>query len=311
MKNTRSPFAGTHLLPPSVWCLIACLVLLGLPAGLEAVQIVDYTASVNDRFSSGFPGSPVENSGLFGGAETLDFSGVGWTEQTDHRRHITMISPQHFVAANHFRPAGAVNFLNRDGAVKAFSIDPAGFSTTSLDGKVSDLVVGKLTDPILLSDNISHYPVLDFPHESDFIGTQLMVYGRGATLSDSPRLGANYIDLTTTLEDVSGINKTRVFMTDQDNVSGETQAESGDSGAPSFIFFNGQLTVAGVHFAVYDLPPKTFDSLIWSYQDQLQTILGSDGETLGTVAPEPASATMLLVGFALAMTRRRREAKGK
>ncbi len=260
------------------------------------LDIINFDSADHNRFLSGFPGTPVENPSI-----NFDLSGVGWTDQTALRRHITMISPQHFIAANHFLPSGTVHFLNQDGVVKDFTIDGSGFSNLTLDGKTSDLIIGKLTSSITVSDKISSYPLLDLNQESDLVGRTLIVYGRGASSqNDSPRVGSNEVHSIDTLEDVSGTNKTRVFLTDFDaSPAGESQGQTGDSGSPSFTLFNSQLTIAGNHFAIGTDESSgtdfTFDSFMWFYKSNIASILSSDGETLQLIAIPELNNTVIFV----------------
>lgn len=286
----------------------------------QALVINGYNAAQFNRFTTdSFPDTPVENSGLLSGIVTdvnLDFSGVGWST-SDLRRGITMITDQHFIAANHFRPSGQVDFLNQNGVLKSYTIDGSGYQTLiTSPGQTADLVIGKLTTSILGTDNITFYPVPDSTLVTDdYIDRGVIVYGRGATSGDrSPRVGYNHIDQLALVND-SGTDETLVAVTTQGSVTGETQGEVGDSGSPSFVVFDGQLTAVGTHFAIGTVgdDPATFDSFLPAYFSQINAIVTGDGESLtqqalGTdftvLVPEishfaaiSSLAIMVLVGF--------------
>ncbi|WOO42167.1 hypothetical protein [Rubellicoccus peritrichatus] len=253
----------------------------------HALVINGYNAAQFNRFTTdSFPSAPVENSNLLSGIVTgvnLDFSGVGWST-SDLRQGITMITPQHFIAANHFRPSGQVDFLNQDGVLKSYTIDGSGYQTlTTSPGQTADLVIGKLTTSILGSDNITFYPVPDSTLTTpDYIDRGVIVYGRGATSGDrSPRVGYNHIEQLALVSD-TGTDETLVAVTEQGNVTGETQGQTGDSGSPSFVVFDGQLTAVGTHFAIGTIGdnPATFDSFLPAYFSQINSIVTGDGETL-------------------------------
>lgn len=255
----------------------------------------------HQRFSSGTlaifggagPGdTPVANTNLFGVGKSLDFSGVGWTNQSPQRRHITMITDQHFVAANHFQPSGQVAFLNRDGVLKEYTIGATQFFITdSGTSETVDLYVGKLTTAIPASDKITAYPILDrsVPNLAAD-APQLILYGKDDNRDNSPLIGLNdfegynLIDITNPGDDLTETFAIRV----EDNQSnGEAQGETGDSGGPSFILYNDQLTLAGIHSAIDTTsnPDATFDASFAAYRSAVETILTADGgAVLGSVA---------------------------
>ena len=266
------------------------------------VFIEDYDSLQNDRFTSGFPTNPIANPSFF--AADLDFSGVGW-DTNNRNKGITLISPQHFVAANHSKPTGNLRFANQDGEVKEYTI--SGFSTTSFGSETSDLVIGKLSTPIPLEDNIVSYPILDPPSFDFFLDQEILVYGRSDPADDSPRVGLNQVDSLTPVD--TGDNNTTMTILFDDDMSNESEAllQDGDSGSPSFIEHNGQLTLVGTHFAIGEeitiddelIPLAFFDSFVPFYTDQIDIILAEDGFVLERIAvvPEPGTSWLLLGQF--------------
>src|SRR4051812_38929498 len=88
----------------------------------SALDVFNYTGNETtfERFTSGFPGAPVINTGFF--LNGFDLSGIGWTSGNFG---ITMITPQHFVTAEHVRPANGstVSFVNTGGALVTYTVD--------------------------------------------------------------------------------------------------------------------------------------------------------------------------------------------
>ncbi|MCK5491854.1 MAG: hypothetical protein KAJ14_01945 [Candidatus Omnitrophica bacterium] len=119
------------------------------------IKINVYDATRHNRFLSGYSTLPVENPGFI--ASSYDWSGVGW-DSTNSNKSVALISPQHFVCANHYRLNENVTFLNQSGQLKTYGIDKySTFSFTASDGEhVSDLALGWLDSPILEIDNINY-----------------------------------------------------------------------------------------------------------------------------------------------------------
>ena len=81
---------------------VALLTLIILSASLlntEALVIRGYSSGTHNRFLN-FPGSASHNPNFIHAA--YDLSGVGW-DTADTRSQYTMVSPIHFVGANHAR----------------------------------------------------------------------------------------------------------------------------------------------------------------------------------------------------------------
>lgn len=270
---------------------------LGLAAAIigssaSAVQIHQYNQARHDRFEAGsFPTAPVANGSLWA---NHDFSGVGWSAN-DPRKGFAMISPRHFVGANHFRPAlnSQIVFLNRDGDLKSYSYTR--FYTLKNDlNQTADLFIGELSADIPASDRVTFYPVLNLP-EAELVGREILVYGRGF---DEPRIGkgtiARFGDSFGT--GLSGpLDDTRNYQFDYaSNSAGSDNAygEIGDSGSPSFILDEGELSVSGTHSAIDDRSTlfrkriTTYDSFVLHFQAQIDAHIGPTGHQL-TLLPRP------------------------
>lgn len=105
--------------------IIPCLLLA--VGSLQALVIQgEESTNIYDRFSSGYPSSPVENSSFFAGAE--NFVGVGWNNASANQS-FALITPQHIIGANHFKPgAGAtINFFSASDSLVALvgTLSPA------------------------------------------------------------------------------------------------------------------------------------------------------------------------------------------
>jgi hypothetical protein len=245
---------------------------------------------------------------------SFDFSGVG---QTGGGTWATMISPTYFVTAAHYHPgSGDVLTFHTDnnpsGPTYQGTVDSWSFQT-NYNGTPSDLWLGRLTTPIPASANITYYPVLSLPSQSDYIGQLIYVNGK------PNRLGRNNIDtIRVASEPEAGTthNKSTVSMEyNYDTVNGLGADEcfliGGDSGGPSFIDVGGKLTVVGTHYYDYGTPDVmdwgmiSGDSFIPYYISELDAAMVGDQVTV--VTPEPATLALLTLG-GLAFLRRNRRA---
>jgi len=264
--------------------LYGCL--FAMPA--HGLNIRGYVPARHDRFSSGYPGSPVVNTNFH--ADFYDFSGVGWHSLYPYLSY-TLISPSHFVGANHVNPGigATLTFHARDGALRSFTVANQ-YNMTNAAGENTDLVVGELSQPVAPCDNITFYPILDLESETDYIGRGLLVYGATArvgkgTISAFQDFGGDPIT------GGAGVNSTRAYNFVYVNAVGsqdDCHAEGGDSGSPSFVAMDGELFVVGVHTAVLTtgLAVTTFDSFVPHYLDQIDGILQQQGYQTATSARE-------------------------
>jgi hypothetical protein len=234
-----------------------------------ALEVTGYSATVNDRFTSGFPTSPVPNtSGSFVGA-AYDWSGVGWSTTThaaSSYKGFALLSPRHFLTAQHYENGGlvtqGVRILGRDGQLATGSntgIDNLGYGIVVTNGGVTapDLALGTLNAQISTPANMARYAVLDLnnsstaPTYSNYTGLTALAYGRGAVTNGSPRAATVVIDAagTATADPTSSIALTLRSGTPS------VQLVEGDSGSPFLVGWtnpNGgtELTVIGLNSAV-------------------------------------------------------------
>lgn len=233
---------------------VAALVALALGGAAgepaRALEVAGYSPTVNDRFVSGFPGSPVPNtSGSFVGAG-LDWSGVGWSA-ADATKGFGFITPQHYLVARHYGGATTIVLRGVAGTSGTLrSVTQASVTDTRygvvLSGSVGDLSLGRLTAAMPASWQIARYAVLDLnsgssDNDGPYTGQTLLVYGRGASGAASPRIGATFINGQV----LSGADS---YVTSSRSVG--VRLEGGDSGSPIFIPWNNpvggwELTILG------------------------------------------------------------------
>ena len=290
--TTRARRSSMPNVRPHIPILVAAVATLASP--LAGLEVHDYDPGRHDRFIAGtFPGNPEPNPGLW--VNDADFAGVGWSAD-DSRKSFALISPRHFVAANHFRPptGSQILFLGPDGEVRSYTYEKF-HNIQNEGGENTDLFIGELSEDIPKSHGIPFYAVLDKP-EAELEGMEILVYGRG---NDEPRVGRGEI---AGFRDSFGgggppiqdgpLNDTRHYTFEyRENSAGTDDAylEMGDSGSPSFIIFEGEPTVSGIHSALEDnsTPVQdrftSFDSFILHYRDQFDAHMSNTGHQLTLV----------------------------
>jgi hypothetical protein len=277
----------------------------------SALEIRSYSASRHERFS-GFPGTPVGNSNTNFIARNVDLTGVGWYVQ-ETRRQYTLVSPKHFVGANHFRPAvnGQLRFVDQDGIIRTYEIG----STNSIlndEGQPSDLFLGTLEEVIPDSDKVSFQPFLSLATEGNYQGQNILFMGHRLAAPKNLRIGAGTIGSFTDFGDDpitsgSSINSTRAFQIVYSNIgfgADDAYAESGDSGSPSLVVVDGQGALVGTHTAVANASINiglaapgtivTYDTFVPHYIDELNAIMEIDGYHMTRAVPEASKPTTTL-----------------
>ncbi|MEI8195136.1 MAG: PEP-CTERM sorting domain-containing protein [Phycisphaerae bacterium] len=203
--------------------------------------IAGYTAAANDRFSSGFPTAPVANtSASFVGAG-YDWSGVGW-KTSAASVNMAMLSPLHFGSADHMHPSppDTLTFLNASGSLVVSS------AVKTNDNIAGDVNLGTLTTAFKPSDGITYYSILDLGSTSTPWNNQpLFVVGHSSGVAGQgpgdPSQRLALVKITS-----SSWNSSPSYGWAA--TSGSTYAENGDSGSPSFIPYQGQLTFTGARW---------------------------------------------------------------
>jgi len=250
----------------------------------RGLAIRNYDASRHDRFSSGYPSNPQPNTNFWLAAH--DFSGVGW-DASNADRSVTLVSPRHFLAADHFRPAigATLFFLNRHDVLQSNTV--AAYHTTTNDaGEATDVVLGELSDSSLADNEVSYYAIAAYETEAEYAGLPVIMYGKSA------RAGAGTIDGFTDVSVSGEKNTTRCFEVNYNKLSGDgddAHVESGDSGSPSFLLVSNRLALVGVHSGIQDAPTActTYDGFVPHYLNQLNAATREGGYQLA-LSPPPA-----------------------
>jgi len=251
-----------------------------------ALQIRDYDPARHNRFVSGYPANPVVNTNFYQGYH--DFSGVGWHSAASYLSY-TLISPRHFVGANHVNPGigATLKFRGRDGVVRSYTVARQ-YNITNSAGKATDLFIGELAQAVATCDHITFYPILSLLSEANYLGLPLIIYGH------ETRVGAGTLNAFLSfggdpITGGSGVNDTRAFDYHYLNAGlgiDDCYLEGGDSGSPSFVAKDGELFVVGVHLGVATtaLAKVSIDTFVPHYLDQIAVVLQSQGYQPATSA---------------------------
>ena len=285
-------------------------------ANLSALLIFGGTTSANQRFGGTFPSAPTANGSFQ--FSSFDFSGVGW-QTASSAFGVTLISPQEYITAAHVAPANgaSLTFLGSDNVLHTYTVGSTTAITLPLNGATTDLVVGRLTAPIAAGDHVAFYPTLVLNSFTAYANLPLVMYGQTGVV------GTNNVDSFAVNFDMlpfgggNTVPDSILLITQFDAVTGEAQAQGGDSGSPTFIIASGQLALVGVHSAINGSPPPelTLDSFVPSFYTQINSVLNSDGFTFGalTAVPEPGTTALLagLAALVIAAWRRKFVGRGR
>jgi hypothetical protein len=261
--------------------------------GVMALEVRAYDPARHDRFVN-FPSNLASNPDFY--LKDEDWSGFGWSE-ADTRRHLTLISPKHFVGAAHFRPrvGQQVQFQNRDGVIKSYPIaERHPILNDQSPALASDLFIGELSEPIPEEDLISVVPIYNLTSEANYVGTEIVISGQRsrsaqATISRIADFGG---------ESGSGIRETRgltFVYTDPGVGDDDGYVVGGDSGSPSAVRTEEGLALVGTHSAVLETSRflrttyTCYDAFVPHYLDRIDAVLEEDGyhaKRLNTTIPD-------------------------
>lgn len=323
-----------------------CLALVATEA--RAISIPGYATTPWEyqRFTSGWATAPVPNpyfltdTPSIAGAPppgpsllpgvNLDLSGAGWNGPPGTSPGVTMLTSQYFVYANHYGVGPSVQFFGRDGNVYTSAV--SGSYSLSYNGNTSDLRLGRLSTPV--SSQVSHYSVVvsgafNFPVESTpaavrnfYDGKQLVVVGQSSN-GVGQIVGLNKVTPLTTTGPPAGTfdifgwafgtgspPPTSVGYAYPQDLSDPNNAylTGGDSGSGTFMVYNNQLTLLGIHSGIFTDSGANWslDSFIPYYVDQIDQIItatdGAGAELVSVIpVPEPAHLLSLAVAGAAAV----------
>ena len=282
------------------------LMTLSAPAAWGDLTVQGYDANRHDRFvnDDSFIGSDYDWSGVSSGLAT---GSAG--------RWATLISPTHFLSANHFHaPNGASTTFFHTNDANGPSETRTVVGGRSVGG---DLWLGRLDEAV--SADVAIYSILN---PNNALGSEVHVLGLADTSDrgQNQRIGRNVIDRVE-FDFNTGIGTGHIITYDYDDPGGvgadEARVVGGDSGGPSFVIVNGAPVLVGIHWFNYtgdvgefgDSPTGSGDSFVPGYIDEINAELALFGESLTiTSTPEPSSLLLagLLFGPLVGMRRRRR-----
>ncbi len=267
-----------------IWTLSAASALVW-PSLASGLTITGYTSATHDRFTSGFPSSPQDNANAGFIGKGYDWSGVAWSA-TDATKGFALLSPQHYLVARHYGGATNLKIAGDNGLATATqsSVTNTGYGVLFNGQTVPDTAVGRLVTPFAHTTGLPRYAVMDINTTStantinNYANMPLLVYGRGANGSSSPRIGS------ATLTGANLTGTTQLIATDLSSVT----LQAGDSGSPLFHGWtnpNGdlQLTLVGNNAAV-DTTTNflNYFNFLGTYEQMaaMNTILNPDGYAL-------------------------------
>lgn len=245
-----------------------------------------------------FPSSPSTNLSFLnpgGSAATrLDLSGVGWSVQGNSKQ-FTLVSPRHFLGANHFRPAigSQVRFLASDNSLHTLTVSGIS-SIPNANGSQSDVFLGEFTTEMPATAQILPLPYLNLASEAAYVGKPLVVVGQAARggrgvigsvldFGDDPITGGAAI-------------QTRAFSFTYATAGSvdDAYAEGGDSGSPSFTVESGKAALVGTHTAIASAfgSTTTFDTLVPHYVPELNVRMEATGLRMRKINPPATSLTV-------------------
>lgn len=278
--------------------VVVAVALLGTAA--HALDVTGYSATVNDRFTSGFPSAPVANTNPSFVGLSYDWSGVGWSTTTavaSSYKGFGFLSPQHYLVAAHYGGSSTVRVMLPSGAViegSQQSVTNLGYGP-KLNSGPPDLALGTLAAPLAGVGEFARYGVLDlYPTSTSttysvYNGQPLLAYGRSSTTNGSPRVGSATV-LSAGLIDGADPNSAVILTATTGSPS--VQLVVGDSGSPLLQGWtnpNGgpQLTVLGLNSAVYSDGSTNYNAM------SLLAVPGAMANTNAVMNPD---------GFALRVT---------
>lgn len=262
------------------------LLLLSQPAA--ALVIRAYNSAIHDRFF-GFPAGPVMNPGFL--YDPLKFTGVGWNSSQAFK-HFTLVSPQHFVAAQHFLPAigHELRFVAADGTVIGRTVTAFNNIAPDAGPGITDLTLGTLSAP--LPPGVKPLPYLNLPNPADYIGRDLMIFGFVV------RAGHGVVNDVAELDpDGGGTYGNNWLLEFIYSGSGtnpdDAHVEVGDSGSPTFAWEGGQPALVGIHFYVNTVGDDIFnvDTFIPPYVPKLDLVLAPSGYRMRPAIFTPTTLT--------------------
>ena len=271
-----------------------CLWSTVLATSMEAIQFRNNSDLANNLR---FDGSLTTPSGLSVNENFIlkdfDTTGIGYYVQ-DRRRQFALVSPQHFICANHFLPVneGTIRFLGSDGVVYTYTIE----KTETIEGSngPTDLSLGTLKAPVDTSV-ISPLPYANLIGDSSYAGSGF-VFGKEAKAGITTFGGVSDFS-GTSLTDEENINNTRMINLAYNGslgVNDDSFLERGDSGSPSFLQINGKLALVAGNSAVIQVGTSqtALGTFVPFYVDELNALMADEGFQLTAATPTPLTTSL-------------------
>lgn len=264
-----------------------------------AVQIDNFSASINDRFanSSNFIADSFDLSGI-----AISDSGGNWA---------TLVSNNIVLSANHYNPSGDLIRFYSDNDPNGDYVDRTVVSGQKIGS--TDLWIGVLDESV--SSNITYYDfatetlTTDDPSDPTYYQysryglENAYLFGRspsgdyGDTITTDMAVGRNRLDLFGNIN-VSGTVASAWWAidnlsTDSNYVDYETYLQGGDSSGPMFVDIDGEFVLVGINWANGSVDfgggvtrNVSFMSYVGNYSDQIQSYIDSN------LAAYPASLSI-------------------
>ncbi|MEM1211942.1 MAG: PEP-CTERM sorting domain-containing protein [Planctomycetota bacterium] len=320
-------FLSRQVFRGGVLALGACLPLTCLAPSAEAIQFDSFDPTRHERFLGDDSNNP---DFLLAG---FDLSGIA--KRGNAGSGAVLITPQHFITADHFLPTavnGSVTFRGTDGTDRSYTVtgyDQLITNVNTLSGPVvggSDLTIGTLAAPIdPLTDFINPLPIAFAFDINDFVGLEVFTFGNGdlagrnvissvnlSTFAGGDRPSLTFSTLYETVENSGGDD---IGPLTDGLGPDEAGLQGGDSGNAALTVIDGELAVLGSHFGIsLGGPFDDFDqysstsSLFSPYILQVFDVVQDEGQFFDVAfvpIPEPSTAAVLLLGLSLAAVRRR------
>jgi autotransporter-associated beta strand protein len=263
--------------------------LLGVLAigNIHPITIYDESPEVNYRFSSGFrTAQPVQNTSPFFLGAGYDLSPIGWWNKpgdAQRVKHTTLVAPLFSANATHypFFAGDTVEFLSTSGTLVTNQV------ATSLPGS-GDGSFTRYTRAFTAADNVSIMRILD--GSGNYIGMPVLVAGsQGNARPGGVNIGTEFA--TARVQWAFGNGSAMFSNHSADPELTFLALQSGDSGGPVLLPYNGQLTLfstitsasaAGVSYIPTDITP-TLNAVLSPYGYALRfTIHDNPADTVNT-----------------------------
>ena len=265
-------------------CALAWLLVAGPASALQFENGGSFEPSRHERFLAGsFPAAPLSDPDFFLATHEPELTGVGW-QTSAPRKKATLISPLHFLNADHYKISGSVTFLDQNGALHSIPV----VANVQVAG---DIAVGTLEHPVPPGVHVFPVmPVLDAEHDGRevlYIGASpgSSRFAAGRTAIEFSSQSSNRLNSSFTSAEFSG---DRVYGT------------SGDSGSPSFFDEGGVLALVGHHFGGHNDQYLGYGPACDAVDDHL----AADGHLLDMVGQgwlgDPADAGLVVTRLSAA-----------